>query len=337
MSELFLPNISFEVTSVCNLRCAYCYNHWKRNGTNIHLNSYKRAFKTLKHLIKNVSIKQITFTGGEPFLGERFTELVLYSRIKNIDVSIITNGNAGKKEVYWDLVKMGVNLFQIPFLSLKNETHDRLTGVKGSWENADRSISEILKLGANVVPVVVLTKINYDDLYDTLATLHSKGLNRIMLNRFNIGGAGIGNADMVLNRNEVNTAFSIANELAETNKLIITSNVCSPICYINPSLFPNIRFGHCSPDITRRPITVNIDGDVRLCNHSPVVAGNIFHQTFEQIFNSEYARQWVDEKPDYCSLCDFYNKCRGGCKAASEQAGLGLQQPDPVIGMMFGQ
>ena len=38
-------------------------------------------------------VEQVTFTGGEPFLAERFSELVLYTRMKRKQVAIITNGN----------------------------------------------------------------------------------------------------------------------------------------------------------------------------------------------------------------------------------------------------
>jgi radical SAM protein with 4Fe4S-binding SPASM domain len=328
---IHIPNIAFEVTTDCNLHCAYCYNHWKCDDTFLRLNSYNKALKVLKRLFKIADIKQITFTGGEPFLSERFTELVLFSRLHNKNVAIINNGNVGTANDYKDLLSMGVSLFQIPFLSDKRNIHDKLTGIAGSWDKAMNSINELLHMNGFVVPVIVLTKINSGDLLDSLTFLHNKGLNRIMINRYNVGGVGKYRNDLTLNKAEINAAFTIANNFAEKYGMVITSNVCSPICYIDPSQFSRIAFGNCSSDVNRRPITVNILGDVRLCNHSPVVAGNIFKESFSDIFNSDYSRMWSEMKPEYCSDCVLYTKCMGGCRAAAEQMGLSLAHPDPVI------
>ena len=154
-----------------------------------------------------------------------------------------------------------------------------------------------------------------------------------MLNRYNIGGK-YQNTNLALNKIEINSAFAIANSIAEHKDMIITSNVCSPICYINPALYPKIWFGHCSDDMIRRPITINIEGDVRLCNHSPIIAGNIFRNRFEEIFQSAYSKSWSETMPDYCKECELYITCKGGCRAASEQVGNSLNNVDPIINCM---
>lgn len=329
--KIRLNNIAFEVTSECNLDCAYCYNHWKQDENYEKLDSYKQASSVLKQLVKTTNVSQITFTGGEPFLSERFIELVLFARIHHKKVNIISNGNVGKYEDYKKLLSLGVGLFQFPFLSHNKKTHDSLTRIQGSWENSLTSISEVQLLNGNVVPVIVLTKKNYTDLEETLLFLHGMGLTRIMLNRYNIGGKGIFGNDLALNKIEIESAFFIANKIASENQLRISSNVCSPHCYINPSMFPHIAFGNCSPDVTRRPITINIKGDVRLCNHSPIIAGNIFSNTMEEILYSDYSKSWDFKKPDFCNNCELYEKCLGGCRAASEQFGLTLNQVDPIV------
>jgi len=327
-------NIIFEVTTDCNLNCSYCYNHWKRGEPYDRLNSYKKALKVLKLLFKTTDIKQVTFTGGEPFLSERFIELVLYCKLHKKEISIITNGNGGKYTDYESLISFGVKVFQIPFLSADMQVHDTLTNVKGSWDHVITSITDIISMGGFVVPVIVLTKKNYKELLQTLTFLHELGLNRVMLNRYNIGGSGIKDDNLTLDKTEINEAFFLANEYAKTNGMLITSNVCSPHCYINPSLYPNIGFGNCSPDVSRRPITINIQGDVRLCNHSPVIAGNIFKDNFNRILESDYPKKWAEIIPSFCSSCQLYSRCMGGCRAASEQMGLSLAHPDPIIDKM---
>jgi len=111
-----LPQITFELTSVCNLKCKYCYNIWKTpNNTDFQqFNSYKQAKKKLKRIFKVADVKHITFTGGEPFLSARFPELVLYARMKKKSVTIITNGNSANKSDYKQMLDLKVRLFELP-------------------------------------------------------------------------------------------------------------------------------------------------------------------------------------------------------------------------------
>ena len=88
--KLYLPHISLEITSECNLNCKYCYNIWKVDNKNFeHLNSYKKAVKVLKRIFKIAEVDNVTFTGGEPFLSERFLEIVLFTRMKGKNVTAI--------------------------------------------------------------------------------------------------------------------------------------------------------------------------------------------------------------------------------------------------------
>jgi len=331
--KIKLPHIAFEITNQCNLRCLYCYNPWKTctSPTPV-LNSYTKAIKTLKQLFKIAEINNISFTGGEPFISERFLEVVLFCRMKNKTVTIISNGNVGTRDNYKTLISLGVSLFEFPLHAKDEKPHDQMTCVKGSWQKSFQSINDVISLGGYVVPVIVITKKNHQLIEETLSFFNSLGLKRIMMNRYNIGGSGIANADkLMISKAELNETFFKANKLSKELGLKITSNVCTPFCLVNPKDYDNIGFGACSKNTLLRPITLNIEGDIRLCNHSPIVAGNIFKNNIETIIKSGYAESWLTIKPDYCSTCLIYEKCRGGCRAASEQLGLPLSEVDPVL------
>ena len=329
-----LSYISFEQTSLCNLNCKYCYNYWKiPNYTGSKsFNSYKQAKRTLRKLYKIANIKQVVFTGGEPLLAERFKELVLYARLKKSNVTIITNGNAGTFEDYKQLQQLGAGLFELPVHSFRPKEHDEMTEVKGSWQKSTETVKQLLSIDAYVVAVIVITKINYEQIAQTLEFIKSLGVNRIMLNRFNIGGQGIKEANnLQLTKEELNEAFQEASEIAKKLKLSLSSNVCTPLCVIKPKNFPNIRFSTCSVDVSKRPLTVDIVGDLRFCNHSPVVLGNIFDQSLESMFESEEAQLWGSTVPEQCADCEIYTDCMAGCRAASQQLNLGVNTVDPIV------
>ena len=329
-----LPHITFEATSVCNLKCRYCYNIWKIPGTSgfEQFNSYKQARKTLNKLFKIADVNQVTFTGGEPLIAERFNELVLFTRMKKKSVAIITNGNKATASEYKQIFDLGVKLFELPLHSPTEKEHDYMTDTTGSWQKSLNSIKSLKEIGAQVVVVIVITKANYHLIKETLLFIKNLGISRIMLNRFNIGGQGIAEkAHLWLSYKEMNQAYHIASETGREHDLILSSNVCTPVCVLNPTDFPGIGFSNCSPDVKKRPLTLDIYGNLRFCNHSPTVLGNIFKDKLDDMLNSEQAQLWSMVTPDFCTECDLYSRCLGGCRAASEQLKLSVNAVDPVV------
>jgi radical SAM protein with 4Fe4S-binding SPASM domain len=326
--------VVFEVTPSCNLDCRYCYNIWKRPGdSQPPPHSYRRALRTLKRLFSVAEVSHITFTGGEPFLADRLAELVLFCRMQKKDVTVITNGNAGSEKRYRELLSLGVSLFELPLHSPDPRAHDAMTGVAGSWQKSLDSIRLLHSLNAAVVPVIVITKENCRQVGGTVRFLYENGCYRIMLNRFNVGGSGIARqASMQPSLGELRQAFTDAHRAGAELKVSLSSNVCTPACVLDPAEYPSIAFSVCHPEnISRRPLTLTLEGDMRFCNHSPVVMGNIFDQPLDEIVNSAYVKEWRETVPRHCAECKRYRRCFGGCRAASEQVGLTLGDVDPIV------
>ncbi len=328
-----LPYIIFETTPDCNLNCRFCYNVWKRPGVRCpESGTYRQAIRALKKMFSIADVEHVTMSGGEPFLCERFAEIVLFCRMKHKAVTVLSNGNAAVRSDYEALVGLGVDLFEFPLHSVDARTHDTLTGVSGSWRKALRSIMDIKSLGGEVAVVCVITKHNVADVEKTLRFLHGIGIRSVMLNRYNIGGSGLRDAaGLLAGGDALREAFRAADRLAGSLGIEITSNVCTPFCILNPVNFPHIRMSACFPASIERPFTLDTAGNLRFCNHSPVVMGNIFEDRLEALLSSRYLEQWRCAVPDHCAECDLYTKCYGGCRAAAEQLGLSLYHPDPVL------
>lgn len=327
-----LLHISFEVTMNCNLKCCFCYNHHKNTGVVPKPSSYDIARKTLLKIFKVFDVGQLTFTGGEPFMGERFSELVLTARLKGVSVSVISNGNFASVDKYLQLVSLGVKLFELPVHSFNPDIHDTMTHCKGSHQKSVSIIKSLVDNGIIPVAVVVLTKFNCDNIAKTLEYISSLGVDKIMLNRYNIGGEGVDNPLKILpTEQQLKKAFAEVSDIASKLSLTILSSVCTPVCILDPKDYPNIKFSSCSTDVNQRPITIDYLGNLRFCNHSPIVLGNIFEKSAQDILNSPQLLKWENTIPEYCSSCHKYAYCKGGCRAASEQCGLDVDNPDPII------
>jgi radical SAM protein with 4Fe4S-binding SPASM domain len=328
-----LSYVIFEVTPKCNLNCLYCYNHWKRPGEPTPSEvSYTTAQKVLSTLFKQTTLKHITFSGGEPLLFERLQELILFCRMKGASVSVITNGNSGSAEYYASLMRIGVHLFELPIHSFEASAHDRMTQTIGSWEKSVHSIRLIQNMGGTVVPVIVVTKYNFNLIGKTLEFIHSMGLRRVMINRYNIGGTMSASPEKIMpTATELREAFQQANEAVLAFNMEISSNVCTPHCVVNPKNFRKIAFTNCSADLMNRPLTVTASGDLRFCNHSPSVLGNVTETPISKILEKAQLEMGEFNVPDFCSDCKLYEKCLGGCRAAAEQIVGTLCEVDPIV------
>lgn len=326
-----LSHIIFETAKACNLSCLYCYNHWRPENA-CDDTSDRLRWKTLKKIIKKIDFQRITFTGGEPFLTKDVEEHVLYSRMKKKFVNIISNGNVGSNEQYQTMSDLGVSLIQFPLLSHTNEIHDRLTGRNGSFQKVVNSIKFFKSQNTDICTVFVLTKMNIEQFEKTLEFAKNIGVKRVLLARFNVGGNGIKNMHkLIISKDELNETFSLAEKLANQLNIKITANVCVPHCVVNPDDYKNLFISSCSANFKKRPITIDAFGDIRLCNHSPKIVGNIHKDKLEDIFNIDYVKSWEGCKPAYCTNCDLWNKCRGGCRAASEQVNGSIETVDPIV------
>ncbi len=330
-----IQHIVFEITQECNLSCVYCYNYWRRNGYTAQPATFKNIQKTLKKAIETIDFQHITITGGEPLGVEGLEEIVLHCRIKGKGVSIITNGTVGKPAVYQTLLDLGVSLFEIPFHSANPSIHDSMTGCHGSFNKVLESIRFLKESKTEICLVCVLTRSNIDLFQQTLDTARDLGIKRFMMARYNIGGRGIETAkEIIPSLSGLRSAFRIANDFVRNNKMKISANVCVPFCIIDPKEYPNIPISSCGSNLTKRPVTIDSCGNMRICNHSPRIIGNIHSESVNAILTSEYANTWQTTCPKYCSKCNQWPKCLGGCRAASEQLGKSLENEDPIIEFM---
>lgn len=327
-----LARIVFETTHRCPLDCRYCYVPWKRPGASEPPpDGYARARRTLRRLFAVADVGRVVFSGGEPFAERRLIELVLLCRMQGAGVTIITSGALSGPDDYSRLADLGVRHYEITLLAPDAETHDRLTRAVGSWRRAVDAIRGVLAAGGAVTGGVVVTAMNGEALAGTLRLFADLGVRGIMLNRFNVGGEGIRNAgELQAGAAALRRYYHAADEAAGELGLDLTSNVCTPVCILDPSEFPRIRFSSCRPEATDRAFTLDTAGNIRYCNHSPEAAGNIFDSTIGEILDSPVLHAWRSVVPARCADCPEWPRCHGGCRAAAEQLGGSIADADPL-------
>lgn len=333
MDKIRLGHLVYELTEACNQNCRFCYNHWRPDGCQPA--DVRLARRTLNRILKHADIGNISFSGGEPTLLRNIHDLALKCRFKGTSVNILTNGTLLTDDDLNNFKSIGINAIQIPLLSCDPAIHDYMTGLAGSWEKACKSIrSTLATLGPeHFAAVLIVTAMNCASIPGTLDLYKKMGVKTVMVNRFNLGGNGLKNQkELCLNRKSLMASFRTISDFSVRNPdMNFVSGVCTPICVLDPLEYPGIRFTSCSNDLMNRPITISCKGDVRFCNHSPSVLGNIWERDLREILEDRSIIGRYAGVPEQCSGCSLYNRCKGGCRAASEQVYGSFDRIDPVI------
>lgn len=329
-----IDNLVFELTEACNQCCRFCYNYWRDGSVPLPKPDPSLARKTLKKLLSQTSVGTLAFSGGEPLLLSNIHDLALSARFKGSKVTVLTNGTLLTQDAVENFKSIGISAIQIPILSADAAVHDALTTLPGSWDKATRAAETVVRLMPGAAcSVLVITRENAPGITDTLEFIKKLGITRVMVNRFNLGGMGLKNrGDLSLDRESLKKAFADVETFAAANPEIrFVSGVCTPLCVLDPAPYPHIRFTWCSTDFSRRPVAVSFTGDVRFCNHSPHVIGNIYQRPIGEILADPDAVARYAAVPDHCRDCALFSRCNGGCRAASEQVYGSFGLPDPVV------
>lgn len=256
----------------------------------------------------------------------------MYMKSKNKKVTIITNATLLDKEKIKILSRLKVDLFEITINSYDKTIHESINEIKGSFDQSIGAIKEIQKNGMNIVVPIVITKYNVKDIEKTLDFIHSLGIKKIMVNRYNIGGNGCNEYSNILaDFQELKEAYKKCDEFAQEHKIELSSLVCTPHCVLDPKDYPNIVFSNCGIDNFNRLYTLTRDGNIRYCNHSPEDLGNVYQNKMKDILKSTALKQWSKIEPDFCKECSKKDICQYGCRAASQQMGYGLEREDPIV------
>jgi MoaA/NifB/PqqE/SkfB family radical SAM enzyme len=136
---------SIKVTERCNSRCITC-NVWKSNPKN---ELTAEEIENIFYQLKEIGIKIVGFTGGEPLLRNDIGELIRKAKaIIGAKVYIITNGLLLEKRAK-TLVEQGIDYVSVSIDGLE-KTDEAVRGIPGCYNKAIKGIQALRNLDNNV-------------------------------------------------------------------------------------------------------------------------------------------------------------------------------------------
>ena len=120
----------------------------------------------------------VQFIGGEPMYNPHLKDYVVRARNLGFDfIEVYSNLTILKSEMLEILFDCKVHI-ATSFYSLHKETHDLITGVRGSFEKTVRGIDRVVSRGLPVRVGIVEMAANEGDISETIEFLVRRGVSR---------------------------------------------------------------------------------------------------------------------------------------------------------------
>lgn len=184
----FLPQrrtFIFYLTNKCNQRCSHCFF-----SQDINKDIAEPSLEEIKEIAKNyyyyTNTKKIFarnicqgFTGGEPFLRDDLSEIILVFRKVGVrHFQINTNGMLTDKivDLCRKLLKQNASFQIIISIDGLEQTHDKIRNTPGAFQKAIQTIKKLKDIGVNVGAIITINRLNYKEIGETVKFLNKLGL-----------------------------------------------------------------------------------------------------------------------------------------------------------------
>jgi len=274
------------ITGNCCLRCGTC-TYWKERKTDLSL----KQLKLIVDKCAAFGIKNMCLTGGEPLLRKDVTELADYIRSKGINLSMITNA--------W-LFKSGIgdhfNDITVSVDGARPQTHDKIRGVKGSWDRCMQALKDPKVMHVNFV----VQKDNYKEIGKMCDIVNSLGKTMTLFFYCDSGDLGQpeDNAPRLMN------AVQLKRQIELAKKQYVRNSRYYDYCY-NKWLKGSPKKQPCVSVYFK--FMVDEKGNVYPCSHFNKSVGNLLKQDMSEIWASYRDLRKTIRKGNYDFCRDCYS------------------------------
>lgn len=156
---------TIDLTRQCNLNCVHCYLGNKDDGVDkiFHEINTEKWLQIVDE-ITEAGCLHLLITGGEPFLRRDFLRIYQHAIQNGLLVTVFSNGTSVTDSIIETFSDMPPQAVEISLYGATPDTFERITRVKGSYENCMKGINLLLDHGIRVALKTVLMSINLHEI-----------------------------------------------------------------------------------------------------------------------------------------------------------------------------
>ena len=168
--------VCWETTKACLLACRHCRARAIRRGLPGEL-----THEQGRHLIDQLTefgepYPALLLTGGDPLMRDDFYDLVEYAKGKGVYVAVATSVTPElNAQSIARMKSLGVDIMSVSLDSATPETHDRLRGVKGTWQQTIQAVRTAKEVGLRAQINTTIMRSNVRELADIFRIVKENG------------------------------------------------------------------------------------------------------------------------------------------------------------------
>lgn len=334
MNKPKLTSAHIEITSKCNLRCAYCYN-----GNNLSQGETDLTESELKRIVVSLldcGVEHFVFSGGEPFACQHFLPFLswLYDQAPEVDYRILSNGTLLTENIVSCVQKFkGMREIRISIDGFESEK----TRGRGTFSKALNGAKIMVEANIYTGINTVLNKENVSRILEFYRFLKTTGVSIWRIDTpFLCGFAKNNFHEIELSKKII---FPFLKELILENMKDAGKGMqlaVSRLWHSNILKHPGVKFAYhfldnhpC--DYHRHALTVRANGDISFCPSWNRIFGNVKNETIPSVWSRLHSSKFSQLKVadlDCAQNCQYIHFCGGGCRSDVDYTGAKLTTRD---------
>ena len=159
--------VCWETTKACLLACRHCRARAINRALPDEL-SHEESMKLIDQLTEfGEPYPALLLTGGDPLMRHDFFDLIEYAKGKGIYVAVAASVTPKlTDELIYRMKSSGVDIMSLSLDGAIPETHDRLRGVKGTWQETIRKLALAREVGLRTQVNTTVMRSNVGELAD---------------------------------------------------------------------------------------------------------------------------------------------------------------------------
>ena len=312
----------WEITLKCDLACRHCGSRAGQARPNEL--STEECLDLVRQMAE-LGVKEVTLIGGEAYLRDDWTDILREIRRHGMQATMTTGGRGMSKERARAGAEAGLMSASVSIDGVR-ETHDRLRGVKGSYDSALAALSNLTEAGVAVSVNTQINRLSVPDLHHVLDTIIGAGGHSWQIQLTVAMGRGADEPEVLLQPYDLMTVFPLLAELkhrcdAAGVRLWPGNNIgyFGPYESLLRSMLPLGYTASCGAG--RGTLGIEADGTIKGCPSLTTHGwggGNVREHSLQEIWERaaplRYTRdRTVDDLWGYCRTCYYADECRAGC------------------------
>jgi radical SAM protein with 4Fe4S-binding SPASM domain len=298
------------LTEQCNLECRLCYGRCKEPKAREELD--RAAWQRVADDLFESGVFWLYIEGGEPFLKPWFADF-LEENTPRMYTMVRTHGTLIDAALAARLKRIDVGIMLVDLWGATAGTHDRLTGVRGSFERSVAAIRHLVAAGIDTQMLFILNRLNVHELQDYCDLAGELGASAVgILRLYPLGGVKERWSELALSLPEMTDALARLS--------------APPAVRIMQSWHP--RNANCCWQMS----AINAFGDSIGCAYlrEYVNFGNVVQQPFLETWNHARAKELRSGRVERsCRQCSASQGSHGGCRSTAYAFHGRFDAPDP--------